>query len=64
MTQSRRRVLGILLQLFGVLIVLIHIAAFLQWTPRLVHPWFMAMLALAALIGGGTMYKDKDQSDI
>lgn len=64
MTQPQRRIVGLLLQILAVLIVLIHIAAFLQWTPRLVHPWFMAFLAIAAFFGGRNMYRNKGKSDI
>ncbi len=63
MTQSQRRVLGVVLQAFGVLLVLIFVAALVGWTPRLVHPFLIVILAIAAVFGGGNMYRNTNQSD-
>lgn len=60
---TQRRVFGVILQLIGALIAIIIIAALLGWTPRLVHPWLMVTLMVAALASGFNMYRGKGQSD-
>jgi CHASE2 domain-containing sensor protein len=64
MAQLRRRVFGVVLLVFGVLLVSIYIAALLQWTPPLVHPMLIVILAIAAFIGGIARYRDRDQSEL
>jgi len=61
MTQPQRRVLGVVLQAIGALIGLIIVAAYLGWTPPLVHPLLMVILMVAALYRGVTMSRGKDQ---
>ena len=63
MTQSRRRAFGVVLLVFSVLLAGIYVAALLQWTPPLVHPLLIVVLAVAALVGGITRYRNTDQSD-
>lgn len=47
-----RKTSGTLWLTFGLLVAGIWIAAYLRLTPRLVHPYFMAMLAVVSLIIG------------